>query len=133
LRFVLIEFLVPAAIVLAWRRDRDMLVAVAALLLIPLYRYGALNDFGMRSSIPALAVVAIGAGRLLVAAPGLRYTVPLCATLAFGSISAALDVGQRFLDAHGLPATAFTFPELFKIQPGVQAQYFARSPGWLLR
>lgn len=38
------------------------LVAVASLILIPFYRMGAANDFVMRASIPALAVVAVTTG-----------------------------------------------------------------------
>jgi hypothetical protein len=42
-----------------------LLTALGCLVLFPLYRYGASNDFVMRSSIPALYVLAVFLGRAL--------------------------------------------------------------------
>ena len=138
LRFAAIEFLVPAVVLLAWRRDRIVLVATASLLLIPLFRFGAGNDFGMRGSIPALAALGMAAGLLLADSARLRYAVPMAAVLALGSITASLEIAQRFLDARVPSPTAMTFGQMFREAPAgdvqyLRPQYFAKPPEWLVR
>lgn len=64
LEFVLVEFL-GVAVVLLMVRPRDPLLwlATAALLALPIYRFGPFNDLAMRGSITGLEVLAIRLGQ----------------------------------------------------------------------
>ena len=69
--FCLLEFGLYGILIYGTRRDWDakakalFVTTLVCLALIPLYRYGATNDFAMRASIPALFVLAVFLGRAL--------------------------------------------------------------------
>ena len=73
-----------------------LLTARGCLLLFPLYRYGASNDFVMRSSIPALYVLAVFVGRALGgrSLSGRRRAV-LIALLVLGSVTPLIELRRH--------------------------------------
>lgn len=97
--FCLLEFGV-LALVLARLRAFDLKVgvAVALLLALPFYHFGPGNDLVMRSSIPALAVLALAAVRPLAAAsdrPVARGVLAL--VLVVGALGSAQEVERALL------------------------------------
>jgi hypothetical protein len=81
------------------RRTRSralLLTALGCLLLFPLYRFGASNDFVMRSSIPALYVLAVSAGRALSGRSlGGRRRAVLIALLVLGSMTPLIELRRH--------------------------------------
>ena len=131
--FCLIEFALPAVILLLVPKFRQpfILVAIVSLLLIPLYRVGAFNDFGMRTSIAGLAVLSISAGELIAAGPRIA-AIAMAIALAFGVPTAMGEVLRGF----GLAPHIDTNAELARSlndHPEVLPQYFARLPVAVLR
>ena len=59
--FFLLEAGFIGLAILAIRRSGTVVLALGILALLPLYSFGAWNDFDMRVSIPSLAVLAVGA------------------------------------------------------------------------
>ena len=102
LEFVLVEFVGLAAL-LVFRQPRDLLlwVAIAVLLALPIYRFGPYNDLAMRSSIPALALLAIRLGRWLsvpaevVRSP--RASLAAIVLLAIGAVTPFMELARPFL------------------------------------
>jgi len=70
------------------------------LLLLPFYRFGPGNDLVMRSSIPALAILALACVRPLAASPRPYARAALALILAFGVLGAAQEP-ERALVARG--------------------------------
>ena len=69
-------------------------LAVASLVLIPFYRIGASNDFAMRASIPALAILAVATGHGVASAlqaGGARRAV-LVGVVALGGLTGLEEV-----------------------------------------
>jgi len=61
--FVLLEFLILGVLLLLhFRREPMLITALVVLLLLPLVHFGPYNDLVMRTSIPALAVLALRLG-----------------------------------------------------------------------
>jgi hypothetical protein len=72
-------------------------IAVASLVLIPCYRIGVSNDFVMRASIPALAILAVATGHTaasVLARSGGAGRVLLGLVLAIGSLTGLEEVGH---------------------------------------
>ncbi|MGI4976172.1 MAG: hypothetical protein ACRYG6_04430, partial [Janthinobacterium lividum] len=70
------------------------LVAVVSLVLIPFYRIGVSNDFAMRASIPALAILAVATGHAAASAferGGVRLAV-VAGVVAVGSLTGLDEV-----------------------------------------
>ena len=99
--FVLFEF-VGFAVLLFMRDRRDLLlwVGVAVLLALPFYRFGPYNDLAMRSSIPALALIAIRLGAWL-STPFARKDsgarLIAIALLCVGAVTPFMEVARIFI------------------------------------
>jgi hypothetical protein len=77
-----------------WRSRTGALYlpTIIALSLIPLYRYGAMNDLAMRASIPALFVLCLLVTRTLEdASTGLPVRIGLVLLVALGSVTAFVE------------------------------------------
>ena len=143
LRFMLVE--IPQAIVVlaAWPRLDPSLrpllvVALAALVVLPLFQFGANNDLVMRASIPALAVLAFAFGQVL--AGGWRpHPVVFAAGLAMalaGAVTPGFEIARSLLfhrfaisDCNMISAWQALRPQDWL------ANYLARPsamPSWLL-
>lgn len=75
--FFLLEAGLVGFAILAIRRSALVVLAMCVLAVLPVFSFGAANDFAMRVSIPSLTVLAIGACVALTAAPS---AVPAAAT-----------------------------------------------------
>jgi hypothetical protein len=102
--FCLFEFGLYAFLILRARRDWDRKTGVLfattlpCLLLIPLYRYGGVNDFVMRASIPALFALAVFVGRTLHSqSPGRLAHIFLIALVILGSITAVVEFRRHII------------------------------------
>ncbi|KLU21979.1 hypothetical protein EOS_33095 [Caballeronia mineralivorans PML1(12)] len=131
--FVVVEFAVLGIILLFAKRDgRAMLiVALSSLMLIPLYKAGAYNDFGMRVSMAGLAVLAILAGELIVTGPRLAAAAMIVA-LALGLPTSMGEVARVFTDVPGVDVNS-SLEKSLNDHPEVLPQYFARLPISVLR
>jgi hypothetical protein len=96
--FCMLEFGV-IALLLAWLRAFDLTVGVAVLVLaaLPFYHLGGGNDLVMRSSIPALAVLAMAWVRPLAASDRTLARVLLGLVLAIGALGAAQEPARALL------------------------------------
>lgn len=103
--FIYIEFIPYAAVLIALRpaliRDTNFWIVVVSLLVIPFYKLGELNDFAMRSSIPALALLAAAFATVLVeeVAAGNRPVWTRLATiiLIVGGITGAMEIRRALV------------------------------------
>jgi hypothetical protein len=97
--FCMLEFGI-IALLLTWLRAFDLTVGVAVLVLaaLPFYRFGGGNDLVMRSSIPALAVLALASVRPLAAASDRTLArVLLGLVLTIGALGAAQEPARALL------------------------------------
>ncbi len=95
-------------------RTADIMIAGVSLLLLPLYSIGFANDFTMRASIPALALVALAAAprvMRMLDIPGARRAV-LIAGLIAAAVTPAVEIARAvtqptiaFADCNFLGAT----------------------------
>lgn len=130
-RFLLIEVGIPL-LILAFRRHGEngfLLAAALTLCLFPLYRVGANNDFAMRATIPALALLAILCADVLVTGPRMLAAAVALVLIAalpttIGEIRRGLSNGPN-LDVN----TSFDSPWA----AAYTDQYFAPLPIWILR
>jgi hypothetical protein len=77
------------------------LATIITLSLIPLYRYGAVNDLAMRASIPALFVLCVLVVRTLnSASTGLMVRVGLALLIALGSVTAFVEFNRHLQGIH---------------------------------
>ncbi|CAN7246046.1 hypothetical protein LJR230_000903 [Trinickia sp. LjRoot230] len=133
LMFVAVEFAAPAAILLTAKNERKaiLVIAIASLVLIPLYKVGAYNDFGMRASMASLAVLASRSGELI--ATGQRIAVAaMMVALAFGLPTAAGEMARAFTNAPE-PDIDSDLTRSLNDHPEVLPQYFAKLPIPVLR
>ncbi|MDN8617021.1 hypothetical protein [Variovorax ginsengisoli] len=132
-RFLAVEILAFLLLLLAWKPARTGMFAVAAvtLLLIPLYSIGWANDFGMRASLPALAVVAIGAAALVIKAPP-KLAGAMIAVLAIGVATPLSEIARGFVDQPAYDPTG-DFTPVIQQEASVRPQYFAPPRDWLMR
>jgi hypothetical protein len=102
IEFVLVEF-VGIAVLLLTRRPRDPLLwaAVAVLFLLPIFRFGPYNDLAMRGSVPALALLAIHAGRWLsvpvAKTHDLAARVAVIGLLSIGAVTPFMEIARVFI------------------------------------
>jgi hypothetical protein len=95
--FCLLEFGVLAwALYRLKAYDLALTIAVAVLLLLPLYRFGAANDLAMRSSIPALTVLALGTVRPVIDHGRSTWRYVLILVLLIGAAGAAHEPIRAF-------------------------------------
>ena len=146
--FYLTEFLLLAVLLAAVRpavrREPFFIAAVAALLLLPLYWYGSVNELLYRGSLPALLVlgwlcagaVARGGGAL-VRRGGLRRRAAfagLVLVLGLGALSPAAQLVLSFQDYGPFRYEhAEGYTTLVDLPPEVRRLKIARDPPGLLR
>jgi hypothetical protein len=111
--FCLLEFGILGLVLLRLRAfDLKVGVGVLVLLALPFYQFGPGNDLVMRSSIPALAVLALAAVRPLGAALGRPLARGLLAlVLMVGVIGSAQEVERGLL----MPRWALTGKTLAQV------------------
>lgn len=109
--------------------NRDfLLVAVLSLLLIPLYRLGINNDFGMRVPLPALAVLAILCGKVINT--GTRRQAGAILLMLLLALPTTLgEMFRGFLPGGVMPEASFSDAWASKYL----RQYFAPLPVWVIR
>jgi hypothetical protein len=96
--FCALEFGVLALVLLRLGADSTPLrLAIAILLLLPLYRFGPSNDLPMRASIPALTVLALATVAPLTGRGPLAWRAALAGLLAIGALGAAQEPERAFL------------------------------------
>lgn len=128
--FIVLEVgLFIITLLLAKIREKDFLIIAAiSLLLIPLYRMGINNDFAMRASLPALAVLAILTGRALTIGSR-KISLAILFLLFFALPTTLGEVYRGFLPGGISPETKFADPWARKYL----RQYFAPLPIWVIR
>jgi hypothetical protein len=133
--FLLIEIGGPAAILFMCRETEKkfLIAATVALCLLPLYRMGAANDFGMRASLPSLAVLAILCAKLLITAPR-PYPITVLVLLLAALPTALGEISRSFAAVPDIdPNTAVGPHTVPESKREMFAQYFAPHPIWILR
>lgn len=120
-------------VLLAWlaeRRFRPLIAAAAVTLaILPFYRLGLYNDLTMRGSAPALAILAILAGRALTSSNA-KIAIPLLAVLAVGAVTPIGQLQRAFTE----PRTVSSGDEFGGDLLGkFRQQYFAPYRTGLLR
>lgn len=129
--FLFIEITLVLIILFLRNPKENFLVAAAiTLCLIPLYRIGIYNDFAMRASIPALAVLAILSAKTLVAGPP-RYSAAVVVVLLLALPTSVGEIYRGFLHADAGIRPETTFDDPWAAQ--YLRQYFAPLPVWVLR
>ena len=145
--FYLTEFLLLAVLLVAVRpvvrREPFFIAAVAALLLLPLYWYGSVNELLYRGSLPALFVlgwlcagaVARGGGAL-VRRGGLRRRAAfagLVLVLGLGALTPAARLVLSFQDYGSFRYEHAGYTTLVDLPPEQRRLRIARGPPDLLR
>lgn len=133
LKFVLLEF--GLLVVTIWLIRRDILVAIAVLILLalPFYMFGPGNDLVMRGSIPALMILCLAAIDALVEVKWSeqpKLVTPLLLCLTFGSITAVHEFARALLFSRWSPALN---RNLIEVSHGTPAHYVARMSPLLAR
>jgi len=132
--FWLFEFGIFALLVGALGTTRKAMfgVAIAMLMLIPLFSMGAMNDFAMRASTAPLAVLAYIGIEIILSRPW-RRTLPLIVVFALGlgTPFAEISRGYRWADRGRMnqPGIVMRFDQT----NGFRAQYVAPYPNQFLR
>lgn len=98
--------------------------------MIPLYRIGIYNDFAMRASLPALAVLSILCAKVL-AAGATRYSAAIVVVLLLALPTSVGEIYRGFIreDPAIRPDATFNDPWAARYL----RQYFAPLPVWVLR
>ncbi|HEY4080783.1 MAG TPA: hypothetical protein VGM81_08805 [Burkholderiaceae bacterium] len=123
--FCLLEFgLLAWALVRLGAFNLQLGLAVIILLLLPFYQFGPGNDLAMRSSIPALAVLALATVRPLADAgrSGWRYALMLI--LGIGAVGAAQEPERALL----MPRWAPSSHSLDQLSQEHRSRYIAALP-----
>lgn len=108
-----------------------LLIAVVSLCLIPLYKVGLLNDFGMRASIPGIAVLALACGKALTETNWPKKLIPLLVVL----VGVGIPLGEMYRGIFILK-TDFEKATITDLHGGNRIflqQYFSEKPIWVLR
>jgi hypothetical protein len=96
--FCALEFGILALVLLRLKAfDVQLGTSLLILLALPLYRFGQGNDLVMRSSIPALTVLALATVRPLAEHGGSAWRYALMALLAVGALGAAEEPWRALL------------------------------------
>lgn len=131
LRFLLVGIGVPATVLFfTSEKYREYFwVAIASLCVIPLYKIGVTNDFGMRASIPALSVLPI----LLADAichSGNYLKIAIAVSLLIGLPAAAGEIARGFTRRPDIDVESSLY------QPWAEPyldQYISSAPIFVLR
>jgi hypothetical protein len=141
--FMALEVL-PSLTLIVWAspdpaRDPTLLLTALVLFAIPFYRIGEADDFAMRASIPALAVLAVRLGSACAdaraRAAGRAWTMAACTSLAIGGVTGLLEVRRAVIEApvaisdRDLPSTW----ERYNLGSSLAHYIVAmdRAPAWL--
>ena len=134
--FYLLEFVIFSLILatLGTRRPEILAVAIVSLLAIPLLDMGIYNDFAMRTSIPALGVMAILVVEAFLVHPW-RKTLPLLIVFLLGIGTGVAEISRGFVFPRTKPADVSVDFMLSKtgLAAPFHSQYFAPYPNWFLR
>jgi hypothetical protein len=126
--FLIAEVGIPLGVLCLWRKHHQpfFVAAAVALMLIPLYKLGLINDFGARTCLPALMLISIFYVECIMSGP-IRYSVVACLVL----LAAVPDFykGTRVPSFHVPTSTTIESIE----REELWQQYFARPPIWILR
>jgi hypothetical protein len=117
--FISLEVLPFLALIAAanWHAIRDwtFLITAAVLLLIPFYRIGVANDFSMRASIPALAILAVFVGTKCAMTRGRPVWGGFAiACLAIGSVTGLLEI-SRALTQSRIPVSGCDLVQVWQL------------------
>ena len=131
--FICVEFMPFVVLIVAMKpimiRDHSFLLVVISLLLIPLYKLGQYNDFAMRASIPALALLAASFSIMLAENFGIRrrllQTSVAVLTLSIGSITGFMEI-RRALIRSPSPMSRCNVTQVF---PFIPTHYLANLNG----
>jgi hypothetical protein len=131
--FVMLEFSVPAALLLLMRSRYKLMVlcAVASLIIIPFYHLGLYNDFAMRVSLPALAVIAMLTPAVLLSARK-KIVVLMAVWLLAGAITPLGEIYRGINGGNSPVSEKSTFPYESYLNPSF-SQYFGKVPSWLIQ
>ncbi|MEX3941237.1 hypothetical protein AB4Y44_17115 [Paraburkholderia sp. BR10937] len=130
-RFLLVEIGLPLAVLLfACERYRKYFwMAIASLCVIPLYKIGVTNDFGMRASIPALSVLPILLADAICRC-NVRLKAAIVLTLLIGLPTSAGEIARGFKRGPDIDVESSLY------EPWARAylsQYISTSPIFVLR
>ena len=141
--FVALALPQAAIVAGAWNKvetgDRAIFViAVAVLLLLPIYRFGPFNDLVMRASIPALAILAFAFARVATLVP--RDAKPIALGILVVVVASAATPALQIKRAVAYPAYAISdcnfLTSWSKLDPERwPTNYLARAsnaPSWLV-
>ena len=132
LLFIGVEVGLPIAFLFMARiQERGFLIAaVLTVALIPLYKIGMNNDFGMRASLPALAVLGMLCTKVLVVDTKRHLGMLAVGLLALPEFYVGMSL--PVLDYVDAPSTT-TFGDSFQLDEQFMRQYFTPLPQWILR
>jgi hypothetical protein len=132
--FVLLEagVFILALIFCGWTHLRYPAIVIVSLLGLPLYRIGLFNDFTMRASIPAIALLAIAVAVTLSETRSLRV-LPLAVLVVIGSAGAVLEMVIAGRAPRVAPAGQSMRAGFLRDDPRFFVQYNAPLPNWVLR
>ncbi len=132
LAFCLLEFGLYGVLIVRGRRSWNaktkglFAVTMICLSLIPFYRYGAMNDFSMRASIPALFVLAFFLARTLHSQSlGVTWRIIQAVLVFIGSATVAIEF-QRHMNKIAAAGTLVRTPQVTRVS-GIWA-YEANNP-----
>lgn len=134
LLFLLIETGGPILVFILCRKAMPTniaLVAIASLMLIPLFHLGHANDFGMRASMPAICVMALWCSRALTLLPPRLAIVPLLVLLA--GLPVPLTEMYRGIIATRVDFRKYTIRDAAGGGDTLIKQYFTPKSPWVLR
>ncbi len=105
--------------------------ALVTLTLIPFYLIGINNDFAMRASLPAIAILALTCSSALTIAKWPRLVIPL-SVLIIGLATPVSEV-YRGLFISRIDFGRYTFRDALAGIEEKKSQYFSTSKIWVLR
>jgi hypothetical protein len=142
LLFIVIEIPQAAIVLYAWNRappsDRRLLaLALALLLVIPVYSIGVSNDFVMRVSIPAMFLLAFAFARIAALTPRDDSAFPTAISIIV-IVSAAtplLEIKQSLQDRYAISdcnmLTSWHKGDISELPTNYWAKV-GKVPGWLM-
>ncbi len=126
--FCLLEFgLLALVLIRMGAFSLPLAVALVILILLPFYHFGPGNDLAMRSSIPALAVLAFAAVRPLADGGRSGWRYALMAILGVGALGAAQEPMRAILEPRW-PLTGKTLGEISLMNPSNPSSYINMLP-----
>jgi hypothetical protein len=142
--FIAVQIPQAAVVALCWRRLEPALrtlaiLSIGMLLIIPMYRLGAHNDFSMRASIMPLALLAFVFASIVARLrlrDGASIVAAVAVILGLGSFTPALEIQRAVTMRAFAISDCNVLTEWHLLEPDTWlANYFARAdrmPAWLL-